>query len=421
MTNTSDILNADTSDNAPDVSVSKIRVVQTASSLARSLGGPSRSITGLCEHLARAGCKVDLCSIDTVASLGDAVEVDTSLLDLHLANLGGKLSSIFIPAPFRDMLRARAAQCDIVHSHGLWEPVNRCCSIVAKRLDRPHVISIRGMLDPPSFGHAAWKKRLAMALFARENVDAAACIHTTAPLETQNVRRFGFTGPIAIIPNGLDVSKYGQLSTDDAKAQLAAQWPETEGKKILLFLSRVHPQKGTRDLVEAWAQLWERFADWHLVLAGPAQEGHGEQLAEGLRRSGVSSSVTFTGPVYGADKTKLYSAADLFVLPSISENFGIVVAEALASNVPVVTTTGTPWAELPEHKCGWQIELGLKPLKAALSEAMSLSDSDRCEMGANGRQLIESSYSWNTIAAKTVALYNWLLDRAPMPDCVNLD
>ncbi len=422
MSNTSETIQSEVADStAGGGSSENLRVVQTVSSLARIAGGPSQSVTGLCEHLARAGCNVDLCCIDLTARFGEPVEVDSSLVDLHLSDPAGRLASMFIPASFKKILRAQATDCDVIHSHGLWEPVSRCSSIMARQLDKPHVISTRGMLDPLSFGHAAWKKRLAMMLFARRNLEAAACMHATATLETQSIRRFGFAGPIAVIPNGLNLSSYGQHDAAVAKTELTAKWPETEGKKILLFLSRIHPQKGTRDLVEAWAELSKRFTDWHLVMAGPAVEGHSDQLAARLAGLGAADSVTFTGPVYGADKPELYSAADLFVLPSISENFGIVVAEALASKVPVITTTGTPWAELPEHKCGWQIELGLQPLKETLAEAMALPEETRAEMGARGRALMESRYSWNAIAAQMAAVYNWLIRRAEMPECVNLE
>jgi glycosyltransferase involved in cell wall biosynthesis len=108
----------------------------------------------------------------------------------------------------------------------------------------------------------------------------------------------------------------------------------------------------------------------------------------------------------------------LFVLPSHSENFGIVVAEALASGVPVITTRATPWEELVTHRCGWWTENGPEPLAAALRDALSRTDEERREMGRRGRQLVDQKYSWPGIAAQVHAVYRWMLGEGEKPECV---
>ncbi len=129
----------------------------------------------------------------------------------------------------------------------------------------------------------------------------------------------------------------------------------------------------------------------------------------------------FTGPVEGQAKWDLYRRADLFVLPTFSENFGISVAEALAAGVPVITTHGAPWSALPQHQCGWWVPTGAAPLAEALREATSISDDARSAMGARGRQLVQQQFLWPKIAAEMRALYEWTLGLGPQPSSVILN
>jgi len=140
-----------------------------------------------------------------------------------------------------------------------------------------------------------------------------------------------------------------------------------------------------------------------------------------LERQGLVDIFDFTGSVSDQDKWQLYNSADLFVLPSHTENFGIVIAEALATGVPVITTKGTPWAELEAHDCGWWIDIGVDPLVRALTEAMNLPPEERYAMGRRGRQLVELNYSWDTIGKEMLAVYEWVLGGGGAPGCVITD
>lgn len=132
----------------------------------------------------------------------------------------------------------------------------------------------------------------------------------------------------------------------------------------------------------------------------------------------MTDTFKFIGSVADKDKWKLYRRADLFVLPTHSENFGIVVAEALASGLPVITTKGAPWAELEKHQCGWWVDIGVEPLAKALNQAINLSPEERQTMGQCGRQLIEQNYSWDKIGKEMLAVYEWILGGDNQPDCV---
>ena len=170
----------------------------------------------------------------------------------------------------------------------------------------------------------------------------------------------------------------------------------------------------------AWGELQSKFPDWCLAIAGPDEKGHEAEVRAAVERAGIEERVHFIGPVYGAEKAKLFAAGDVFVLPTYSENFGIVVAEALASACPVITTTATPWTDLPDRGCGWSIDVGVQPLVEAMREAMSLSDDRRREMGLLGRKWVERDFRWPDISATMGRVYQWLTGDAPRPSCVNL-
>jgi glycosyltransferase involved in cell wall biosynthesis len=151
-------------------------------------------------------------------------------------------------------------------------------------------------------------------------------------------------------------------------------------------------------------------------VAGPGED---ELTVGALSHAAMrDDSIEIVGSVDDEEKWALYRSADLFVLPTLSENFGIVIAEALAAGVPVITTKAAPWQELETHRCGWWIDTGTAPLIEALRHAMSLSEDERRAMGARGRALVETNYSWDQIAGRMIAVYEWLLGRRSRPDCV---
>lgn len=307
---------------------------------------------------------------------------------------------------------------DVIHCHGLWEACLWNAAKAAHTANSPYVISSHGMMEPWSLQQSRIKKQIARRLFVERYLKQASCLHATAEQEARNVRKLGFRNPIAVIPIGLDVSTY-YIST--RKDEIENKWKSLKGKRLLLFISRMHPKKGLLNLAKAWGDLFRNYPDWHLVIAGPDSGGHARQVRSAITAIGAENATTFTGPVYGDVKRKLYASCDIFVLPTFSENFGIVIAEALASGKPVITTKGTPWSELEKHDCGWYIDIGVGPLREALGQAMSSSDSKRAEMGKRGRALIKEKYSWPKIAGQMIDVYRWLLVKGNKPDCVRID
>lgn len=293
----------------------------------------------------------------------------------------------------------------LVHVHALWDPFVHTACRVARRRRLPLVVSPHGMVTPWALRHRAAKKQLAWRLYQRADLASAAVLHVTAAAEAEDLRALGFRQPLAVVPLGVDLP-------DRQPASIS-------GKKTILFLSRIHPKKGLLNLVEAWAQV--RPSDWQVVIAGPDEQGHQIEIERLAEKRGVRADFRFPGPVFGREKDRLYREARLFVLPSYSENFGVVVPEALAYGVPVITTRATPWEELQTHRCGWWIDTGVEPLAEALRQALALPDDERQAMGRRGRALVGARYSWESVAQQMAQVYLWIEQGGQAPACVRLD
>jgi glycosyltransferase involved in cell wall biosynthesis len=251
------------------------------------------------------------------------------------------------------------------------------------------------------------KKRLFWALLQGAPVRRAACIHATSDQEYAEIRNFGLCNPVAIIPNGIDLPELPHGTSSFA------------GGRTVLALGRIHPKKGLDLLIRAWAKLAASQSEWRLKIVGPAEAGHDEELAT-LADSLGAARVTIEDPVYGEAKIAALSSADLFVLSSRNENFGIAVAEALAAGTPVIATKGAPWGGLEVESCGWWIEHGVEPLAAALTQAMAMPRDALKAMGSKGRAWMARDFSWDRVASDLLAVYRWLARDEELPPVVRL-
>ena len=381
-----------------------MRVVHTISSLRSDHGGPSRSVTALCNALARTGTEAAIVTHARGAGEGKPVMPDERVKVDFVERVPGWRVAMGM-SPFGRAVAQQALPGTVVHDHGLWLPTNHAVAHAARATKTPRIVSIRGMLSEWALDAGQAKKRVAWWVYQRRDLATASVLHATSEAEVEHVRRVGLRQSVAFIQNGVAVPK----------STASHERTSGNGRRTALFLSRLHPVKGLMNLVEAWAQV--RPDGWDLVLAGPDADGYRAEVEQRIDVLGLDG-VACVGEVSDAEKWERYAAADLFVLPTFSENFGIVVAEALAAGVPVITTTGAPWRELETHQCGWWVEIGIEPLAEALAEATSLPDDARRAMGARGRTLIEQEYAWSRVADEMDAVYGWLLGQAPRPDCI---
>lgn len=367
-------------------------------------GGPAYSVPSLCAALGRAGWTAPILTVRS-ERCNDRPGLRTFP---QIAAKIPVLGALRLAPELRRASFEMARHASVVHTHGLWLMPNVDAGLAARRAERPLVVSPRGMVARAALRFSSLRKRLFWLLLQRGAYAHAAAWHATSAREAEDIRAFGIAAPIAVIPNGVDLPE--QKALHDAEAP----------RRRLLCLSRLHPMKSLPVLLQAWEVLATERPDWDLIIAGDDVGGHRVQLEAQVVANAIPR-VTFAGPTYGAAKDAMLRSADLFALPTRSENFGIVVAEALAMGVPVVVTTGTPWAGLANERCGWWIEHGAEPLLGALREATALPPTERGAMGLRGREWMARDFAWNAIGAQMAAVYDWLARGAPRPATVRLD
>lgn len=392
--------------------VKPLRVVHTIASLHPRGGGTTRVAVDLTDSLAENGL-VDV-TLMTQSKFGEEL-CPGSISDVRrLVPMSANRLSLKFGLPFMRSLTklTQREDFDIIHSHGVWLPINYWTCDAGRRLGLPVVLQPHGMLEPWALMHKSLKKRAALAIFQRRDLEGAKIFIATAQKEYENIRLLGMKQPIAVIPNG--VFSIPNESLEASKKEKAV----FQDMHTVLFLSRVHPVKGLINLLHAWATVSP--SGWRLEIAGPNECGHLDEVIATVARLGIQSSVEYLGEIEGEVKARAYGRADLFVLPTFSENFGVVVAEALAHGIPVITTRGAPWADLETFDCGWWVDIGVDPLVRALREGMALSDDERRAMGARGREYVRR-YDWDDIAQQTIDVYRWVLGQGPQPGCVRTD
>ena len=307
----------------------------------------------------------------------------------------------------------------LVHLHGglrMWP--NLAASAAARANGRPVVLSPHGMLYPQLLARSRWKKRLAAWLYDDRLLRSVDLLHATCPEELATIRAYGLTQPVAVIPPGVDPAESTGGDAGRFLAAHEARFPGLTASRRMVFLAIMDRKKGLPRLAEAWGRIRPDSPDWRLVIAGSDDYGQQSAAVEAFARAGVGDATHFVGPAYGDAKRDLLAAADLFVLPTDWENFGIVVGEALSCGVPVVTTSHTPWGWLNDAGAGWVVPPTTDALEAALRDALARSPDDLRATGERGRRAVVDRYSWDRSVADFRAAYDWLLGRGDRPACV---
>lgn len=363
--------------------------------------GPSYSVVALCRALESTGIDTSLAVLDAsnaVKELGFINSFPTTSPPVRLGR----------SPQMRKWLResAKSGRIDVMHNHSLWMMPNVYSCNAVKGTDVPLIVSPRGTMSEWAMSSGSKMKRLFWPLLQRPALANVTCFHATAESEYEDIRRLGFKQPVAIIPNGIDLP-------DVCKTNRGP-------KRTLLFLGRIHPVKGLDMLLPAWEAVQNRFPDWQLRVVGPDNIGYLDKMKELARQLGLKR-IEFTGPLMGNAKTQAYADADLFILPTYSENFGMTVAEALAAGTPAIVTKGAPWGGLNEKGAGQWIDIGVAPLLACLEQMLGMPRADLDAMGLNGRNWMVKDYSWADIARRTAETYSWVLGEACVPDFVRCD
>lgn len=375
--------------------------------IAAESSGPSYSVPGLCRGLSENHVDVTMHVLSPVPELAGDYRVCSYPRHTFPHPRFGRSPEML------EGLYEAATLSDVVHNNSLWMFPNVYADWAIKRMRRrgwvkvPKVVTApRGTLAKWSLEHSKWRKKLFGWYAQNAAVAHTDMFHATSEKEYEEIREAGYRQPVAVVPIGMDLPTVERI--------------KREGKRRVAFFGRLHKVKAVDNLVLAWDKLMcadkVLMSDWELLIAGP-DCGVKADL-ESLVRDRKLNNVRFVGEINGTEKYEFLARTDVYVLPSLTENFGITLAEALACGAPCIASQGTPWAGLEKQSAGRWIPIGVEPLAAVLKEIMSMSDDERRLMGERGRAWIVRDFSWRGIGEKMKLAYEWLLGAGERPEWV---
>ncbi|MDA9915844.1 glycosyltransferase [Luminiphilus sp.] len=391
--------------------MSVAKAVHLVHNLDDSYGGPARSIPELMHAMDEFGWCSEAVSLRFSSSERNEViekyDLPWKVLDAqihpYLAFNSGLTKALGVGEP------------NLLHYHNIWNFVPVAAHRAGKNIRCPIVLSPRGTLFPWNLRKGAFKKSMYLKLFGGMMLERCSAIHATSTSEVDAVKKLSKTAPVALIANGVDIDEFSDLS---AKAVHKLHLGLDVKKQHILYVGRIEEKKGLANLITVFAELVESGVACELVVAGPAYSksytDHCYSLAQEL---GVNHLVKWLGMVEGRGRSDVYGAADLFVLPTHSENFGMSIAEALSASLPVITTTGTPWRVIRDKGAGYIIDPDLVQLSQAMNHFFELGPGSVLEMSKAAREISEM-YGWRKPAEQMSHLYNWLLGKSERPDFV---
>lgn len=393
-----------------------LNVLQIVPSIALVYGGPSQMVLGLSRSLARQGARVTVLTTDSNGDEGQPpLEVPLS----QPIQTDGYETVYFRCAPFRrykfslpllQWLQRHGHEYDIVHIHALFSPVSSVAATMARWQKLPYILRPLGTLDPADLAKKKQFKRLYAALLERPNIQGATALHFTSEQEAKVSERFGVNTQDMVLPLGVSLPEF-TCSDAEAETIIRGRYGIRDGVPIVLFMSRIDPKKGLDLLLPALQTVVETGQPFHLILSGgnPQDRGYVAAIGEQIQNSVLQDCTTVTGFVSGELKGQILQAADVFVLPSYYENFGIAVAEAMMAGKPVVISDQVHiWPDIQNSQSGWVTKCDRTSLTQALTEA--LANPTECQQrGKQGRLFAEQTYGWDAIASRMIDTYHQLL------------
>lgn len=352
-------------------------------------GGLGTSTVALHRQLLAMGIESTLCS-----TFGQAPQ---DLADRTMEFRRIKPDSLYFSPELKRKVERLVHGAELVHGHGLYVGTNYLFGREARRQRKPLVYHAHGFFEPWILNRSRWKKRLAHWLFEDANFRQVRLWRALTTKEADQIRSCGITTPVVVAPNGLSLEDFPATGPCPAFIDTPMVPQLTKKGPRLLFLSRLHPKKGLGLLLHAWERMHAEFPDWELVVAGPDERGHLQELQSLALALGLQDTLRFTGAVSGAVKQALLRSADLFVLPSHSEGFPMSLLEAMACSIPVVATRACNFPQITSSQAGWECDAELQSLLQTIQLACRAGETERTQRGRNGRLLVERQYTWPAI------------------------
>lgn len=403
-----------------------MKILHVIAGLAKTGGGTSEVVPRMCEALKDLGHDVCILTVDwgPVSDAVNRARLKGVRVDQYNHVACPVLNGLGVSKEFSVRVVDAVKWADVVHLHGLWQwPCWRAAK-EARKSAKSYVVQTHGFLEPERLKKSSLRKKVIGCLIEHPLINKAARIIATAESEKVGIEAWGVKPSIGIVPIGMDTAMIDAAMKDRNLIARLTDGPIYE-KKILLYFSRFAPIKGLDMLAKAWAQLKDFHREWHLLLVGPNDRGYAEEMKVLYNRICPRGTWTIHGPVFGTDKFTLLKSADVFILPTRSENFSIAVQESLAAGVPVVCTKGAPWNGLngsdalygddvvaPNQswgRCGHWVDASVDGIRGGLETLLGMDDASRRNMGAEGRKFIRSEFNWTNIAERLSGIYQEIL------------
>jgi len=391
-----------------------MKILLVIPALGQVYGGPSKIALELADALSQQATHVDLVTTNANGNTNLDVPLQTwlptqSYRIQYFPHLG--LGDYKISGSLTQWLFRHIKDYDLVHTIAVFSYPIAVTHWLCQRHNIPYIMNPQGMLEPWALGYKAWKKRLFYILSEKEALQNASALHMLSSSEAQRIEPLQLKTPIVIVPNGLHCQDYETLPAPD---HFYRQFPETQGKTLLLFLGRIDPKKGLDLLASAFASVHQLFPKTHLIVAGQDNIGFLPTAKNYFAQANYPDAVTFTGMLTGKLKYSALAAVNLYVAPSYSEGFSMSVLEAMASGLPCVITTGCNFPEAAHANAAKVVNIQADAIAQALIECLSDPLAAK-SMGDRARQLVLNHYTWDRVAAQLIDVYSAILDPRPLP------
>jgi len=386
-----------------------MKILHVIGWLAPRYGGPPKACLEMARAEARLGHEVSIYTTNVDGSTEMNVPTDSPVIEdgVEVRYFPVQPPRFWaFSLPLAKALRQTVREYDLLHIHSLYLFHSAAAGHYCREYDVPYLLRPHGTLDPFIFERHRLRKTVVELAFERKNIKRAAAMHFTTEEEKRLAEPYTFGTPGIVVPLGLDLGEYEDLP---ASGEFKSRYPETGGKKVILFFGRINFKKGLNILARAYSMVARSRDDVHLVIAGPDNEGYGEEVRGWLNDTGILERVTFTGMLLGLDKLAVMRDAEMFVLPSYSENFGISVVEAMACGVPVVISDKVNiWREVEMSGAGKITPCDAERFAKTMMELLD-EPGEAKRMGENGKALVEERFQWSTVAIALEAAYRSIL------------
>ena len=374
-----------------------MKVLHVINAVPASAGGPSQVIRGMSAWQARNGLSVDVCTTDLDfpgrPRLSHEAIRKSFAENVNLKIFSAPIGPLHISLPMFSWLRSNVAKFDLVHIHGLYRFPTTAAAYICRNQRIPYIIRPHGSLDPYLFrqsSRSVWLKRVYERVFDLPNLHGASAIHYTTEDERRRAAFLSLRAPTFVVPNGIEWSRFAQLpDRGPFRLQLGVG-----AAPLVLFLGRLNFKKGLDLLVPAFAQVRARHSQAHLAIVGPDNEGYLSKVRSWVQEARLDRVVHFVDHLKDNAVIQAYVDADIFVLPSYTENFGLTVVEAMACGLPVVISDQVNiHADIAKARAGIVTQCERSAIASALDTFLNDPAAGRT-CGAAGRRLVKQRFTW---------------------------